>query len=134
MPDCTLTPVHEPAIPTTASVDRPPVRLHGNDGTCEEKCPLRRTGIHLSSPNGVRTRVSTLRGRNGSWHRSSSGPTESHRRSSKRPPSTTGGTICAIPERPGTDLLGGMLGFPVGADVAPRRTSATSVGTRDPVS
>jgi len=27
-----------------------------------------------------------------------------------------------------------MLGFPVGADVAPRRTSATSVGTRDPVS
>jgi len=27
-----------------------------------------------------------------------------------------------------------MLGFPVGADVAPRRTSAASVGTSDPVS
>jgi hypothetical protein len=33
MPDYTLTPVHEPAIPTTASVDRPPVRSHSNDGT-----------------------------------------------------------------------------------------------------
>ena len=68
------------------------------------------------------------------WHRDPAGLAESHFRSLKRPPSTTGGTSCIIPGRPGTELLGGMLGFPVGADGAPHRTAAQSVGSRDPVS
>jgi hypothetical protein len=51
-----------------------------------------RTPIRSRSPNGIRTRVATLRGRNGSWRRSTSGPRGCHLCIPSRPFSTGGGT------------------------------------------
>jgi hypothetical protein len=71
--------------------------------------PIRSTA--LSSPNGVQTRVSTLRGRNGSLHREPASPKAPRLWRSGRPASTTRETSRLALRHHGTELLGGMLGF-----------------------
>ena len=73
------------------------------------RAPIRTPGTK-SSPNGIRTRVATLRGRAGSLHRDPPCPAESQFRTSERPPSPNDGTNRIVTGRPGTELLGGMLG------------------------
>ena len=65
---------------------------------------------HMRSPNGIRTRVATLRERAGSLHRDPACPAESQFRTSERPPRTIGGTNRIVTGHPGTELSGGMLG------------------------
>ena len=64
-----------------------------------------------SSPNGIRTRVATLRGRAGSLRRDPARPAVSRFRTSEWPPSTVDATNRAVKGHHATELLGGMLGF-----------------------